>query len=46
VRHCDVDLGNIKQEYEKKFCRSLQADVAVYLNIFISSTIYVLISFI
>nr|CAH0112233.1 unnamed protein product [Daphnia galeata] len=28
VRHCDVDLGNIKQEYEKKFCRSLQADVA------------------
>ncbi|XP_046448112.1 annexin B9-like [Daphnia pulex] len=28
VSHCDVDMGNIKQEYENKFCRTLQADVA------------------
>ena len=29
VSRCDVDLHNIKQEYEKKFNRSVQADVSV-----------------
>ena len=29
VSHCDVDLGNIKREYEKKYGRSLQAAVSV-----------------
>ena len=29
VGRCDVDLNNIKQEYERKFSRSLQADVSV-----------------
>ncbi|XP_057375975.1 annexin B9-like [Daphnia carinata] len=28
VSRCDVDLGNIKREYEKKFGTSLQADVS------------------
>nr|CAH0107252.1 unnamed protein product [Daphnia galeata] len=28
VSRCDVDLHNIKKEYEKKFNRSLQADVS------------------
>ena len=32
VTRCDIDLGNIKQEYEKKFGRSLQADVSVTRN--------------
>ncbi|XP_057376837.1 annexin B9-like isoform X2 [Daphnia carinata] len=27
VGHCDNDLGNIRQEYEKKFIRSFAADV-------------------
>ncbi|KAI9563427.1 hypothetical protein GHT06_010890 [Daphnia sinensis] len=27
VGHCDTDLGNIQQEYEKKFLRSLVVDV-------------------
>ena len=34
VTRCDVDLGNIKREYEKKFGRSLQADVSVMRNLF------------
>lgn len=29
VARCDIDLGNIKREYEKKFGRSLIADVSV-----------------
>lgn len=28
VSRCDIDLGNIKREYEKKFNRSLLADVS------------------
>ncbi|XP_046452272.1 annexin B9-like [Daphnia pulex] len=28
VSRCDVDLNNIKQEYERKFSRSLQADLS------------------
>ncbi|XP_046452344.1 annexin B9-like [Daphnia pulex] len=28
VGRCDVDLNNIKQEYERKFSRSLQADLS------------------
>ena len=32
VTRCDIDLGNIKREYEKKFGRSLQADVSVMRN--------------
>lgn len=31
VGHWDTDLGNIQQEYEKKFLRSLAADVVVYV---------------
>ena len=27
VTRCDIDLGNIKREYEKLFGKSLQADV-------------------
>ena len=34
VTRCDIDLGNIKREYEKKFGRSLQADVSVMRNLF------------
>ena len=37
VTRCDIDLGNIKREYEKKFGRSLQADVSVMRNFFSSS---------
>ena len=36
VTRCDVDLGNIKREYEKMFGKSLQADVSVsiFMKIF------------
>ena len=39
VTRCDIDLGNIKREYEEKFGRSLQSDVSVigYINLFVGS---------
>jgi len=35
VSRCDVDLGNIKREYEKKFGKSLAADVSVYFYLYL-----------
>lgn len=44
VSRCDIDLGNIKREYEKKFNRSLLADVSVLVNLilFFKTKIYFL----
>lgn len=31
---CDIDLGSIKREYEKKFGRSLVTDISVILFVY------------